>query len=111
MAFHVMFLFKWLATAMGYTDLSLVVRAKLCRLLLQLIDEAKWLPHPSSDKILIRRVDSMLFPVQGAHILETAYFLPVFNILIKTHPTSGVAAVSLHFSTGVKAYTALPSPG
>jgi len=25
----------------------------------------------------------MLFPVQGTHILETAYYLPVFNTLIK----------------------------
>ena len=29
------------------------------------------------------RVDSMLFPVQRTYILETAYYLPVFNILIR----------------------------
>ena len=57
MAFHVMFLFIWLAIAMDYTDLSLLVRAKLCRLLLQLRDEAKWLPCPSLDKFLIRMLD------------------------------------------------------
>jgi len=62
MAFHVMLLFIWLATAMGYTDSSLVVRAKLCRLLLQSRDEV---PCPSLDESLIRVwVDSMLFPVQ-----------------------------------------------
>jgi len=65
MAFHVMFLFIWLATAMDYTDSSLVVRAKLWRLLLQSRNEAKQLPRPSSDKFLIRMwVDSMLLPVQ-----------------------------------------------
>jgi len=45
MAVYVMFLFKWLATAMDYIDSSLVAREKLCRLLLQSKDEAKWLPR------------------------------------------------------------------
>ena len=49
----------------------------------------------------------MLFPVQGTHIVETAYYLPVFNILIKTPPMRGMAAVLLHFSTGVRAYMVL----
>jgi len=57
MAFRVVLLFIWLATAMDYTDSSLVARAKLCRLLLQSRDEAKWLPHPSSDEFLIRMLD------------------------------------------------------
>jgi len=71
MAFHVMFLFIWFATAMDYTDSSLVARAKLCRLLLQLREEAKWLPRPSSDEFLIRMwVDSMLF--QTACILKNS---------------------------------------
>ena len=53
MAFHVMLLFIWLATAMDYTDSSLVVRAKLCRLLLQLRDEAKSLPTPLTKYTII----------------------------------------------------------
>jgi len=52
----------------------------------------------------------MLFPVQGTHILEAAYYLPMFNILIKTCLTRGVAAVLLQFSTGVRAYTVFPLP-
>ena len=60
-----MFLFIWLATAMDYTNASLVVRAKLRRLLLQSREKIKWLPCPLLDKFLIRLwVDSMLFPVQ-----------------------------------------------
>jgi len=94
---------------MDYTDSSLVARAKLCRLLLQLRDEAKWLPCPPSDENITPGVDSMLFPVQGTHILKTAYCLPVFNILIKTCLTRGMVAVLLHFSTGVRAYMVLPS--
>ena len=35
------------------------------------------------------QVDSMLFPVHGTHILETAYCLPVFNILIKNSSDKG----------------------
>ena len=53
----------------------------------------------------------MLFLVQCTHILETAYCLPMFDILVKTYLTRGVAAVSLHVSTGVRAYKVLPSPG
>ena len=103
--FYMMFLFLWLDTAMDYIDSLLVARAKLCRLLLQSRDEAKWLPRPSSDKFLIRMLDNgwtvcMLLPVQGTHILKTAYCLPVLNILIKKIKQ----AVSLHFSTGVRAY-------
>jgi len=49
MTFHVTFLFIWFATAMDYTDSSLVAWEKLCMLLLQSRDEAKWLPRPFSD--------------------------------------------------------------
>jgi len=50
---------------LDYTDSSVLVRAKLCRLLLQSKDEAKWLPRPLSDEFLIRMwVHSMPFPVQ-----------------------------------------------
>jgi len=57
MAFHVMFLFIWLATAMDYNDF-LVARTKLCRLLLQSRDEEKWLPRSLSDEFSIRMLDS-----------------------------------------------------
>jgi len=55
MAFHVMFLFIWLAMAMVYSDSSIVARAKVCRLLPQSRNKAKWLPRPSSDKFLITK--------------------------------------------------------
>ena len=59
----------------------------------------------------------MLLPVKGTHILETAYCLPVFNILIKNSSdkghgsrfasflTRGMEAILLLISTGVRAYT------
>jgi len=34
-------------------------------------------------------MDNTLFPVQGTHILETAYCLPVVNILIKNSSDEG----------------------
>ena len=168
MAFHVIFLLIWLATAMDYTDSSLVARVKLCRLLLQLRDEAKWLPRLSMDEFLIRMFKVLTYWKQHT------YYLPVFNIVIKnsseegcgsrfvlfldrskslhsfaftrlatsnesyavfsmlfkfqcvctfhtwtgnsilsTHitcPKRGVAAVSVHYSTEVRANTVFPSP-
>ena len=64
MAFHVMFLLIWLATAMNYHwPLIHCLRTKLCRLLLQSRDEAKWLLRPSLDEFLIRMLDyGFMFP-------------------------------------------------
>jgi len=68
MAFHVMFLFIWLAMAMDYTDSSLVARAKL---LLQSRNEAKQLPRPLLDKFLVMWVDSMLFQFKYVRYTHT----------------------------------------
>ena len=52
MAFHVMFLFIWLAKAMDYTD-SLRQGQNCVGSYSQSRDEAKWLPHPLLDELLI----------------------------------------------------------
>jgi len=110
-----MFLFKWLATDMDYTDSLLVAMAKLCRLLLQLRDEVKWLPHPSSDEFLIRMEDNGWIVCRFKFKVHTYWKqLATYQCLtfqLKNRPTRGVAAILFNFLTRVRAYMVLPSPG
>ena len=117
MAFHVIFLFIWLSTAIGYSDSSIVVRAKLCRLLLQSASFCDWskslhytvLPSPgqlqaqivatSNELYAAYAIFSMLFPVcmylAGNSVLST-------HILIKISSDEGRGRILLYLSTRVR---------
>ena len=48
---------------------------------------------------------------QSTHILETAYFLPVFNVLITNSSDKGRSSCFVYFLTGVRAYTVFSLSG